>query len=169
MRIAPSAQKLIETLSLVPHPEGGYFRETYRSRESVAAEALPERFAGPRPHATAILFLLTPDTFSALHRVAADETYHHYLGGAVELALLYGDRRGETVRLGKDLLAGERVQHVVPHGAWQGSRVAAGAEYALLGCTVAPGFDFADFEMGDREALQRAYPAHRDLIEALTR
>lgn len=165
----PTAEQVIEELELVPHPEGGYFRELYRSDESLPPEGLPARYRGERAIATSILFLLTRDSYSALHRLASDEVYHLYLGGPLDLSVLHPSGETETVRLGQAVLRGERVQHVVPRGAWQGSHLVGDAPFALMGCTVAPGFDFADFEMGDRDELIRAHPGHADLIRALTR
>jgi len=153
-----SADEIIRLLRLAPHPEGGFYRETYASAESVAPVALPARYGGPRSFGTAIYYLLTPDTFSALHRVQTDELYHFYLGDPVELLQLLPDGAGRLVTLGANLRAGMLPQALVPRGAWQGSRLRAGGRYALLGTTVAPGFDFADFEFGDRAGLSAAYP-----------
>lgn len=165
----PTVEQLIAALDLEEHPEGGYFREVYRAGEVLEETALPERYRGPRACATSILFLITPESFSALHRLASDEIYHLYLGGPVDLSMLHPDGWAETVRLGQDVLAGERVQCTVPRGVWQGSRLLGDAPFALLGCTVAPGFDFADFEMADRDLLLRDHPDHAPLIERLTR
>lgn len=163
-----TAAEIIACLGLRPLPiEGGYYRETYRSGESLPASALP-RYPGARSLSTGIYYLLTPDTFSALHRLRSDEIYHFYLGDPVELLLLFSDGRGECRRLGIDLSSGERPQLVVPAGAWQGSRLAPGGSVALLGTTVAPGFELADFEAGSRSQLLAAYPDFRAEIEALT-
>lgn len=163
-----TAAEIIACLGLRPLPiEGGYYRETYRADESLPASALP-RYPGARALSTGIYYLLTPDTFSALHRLRSDELYHFYLGDPVELLLLFPDGRGERRRLGSDLRAGERPQLVVPAGAWQGSRLAPGGRVALLGTTVAPGFELADFEAGSRSLLLAAYPDFRAEIEALT-
>lgn len=165
-----SAPQVIKLLGLKPlRPEGGYFRETYRSRESLPARALPARYRGRRSPGTAIYFLLTPVTCSALHRVRSDEVYHFYAGDPVELLVLTPGKRGTVRVLGSDLAKGQRPQLVVPRGAWQGARLVAGGSWALLGTTVAPGFDYADFELGRRAALVRSWPAHIKLITALTR
>jgi predicted cupin superfamily sugar epimerase len=148
--------------------EGGYFAETYRAAETVGAECLPPRYAGARSFGTAIYYLLTPDTFSALHRLQSDEVYHFYLGAPVELLMLRPDGSGEVQILGSDLRRGQRPQLVVPRGVWQGSRLSAGGEFALMGTTMAPGWDPADFELGQREVLVAAYPHWRDWITALT-
>lgn len=164
-----TAAEIIACLGLRPLPiEGGYYRETYRAEESLDASALPPRYPGARALSTGIYYLLTPDTFSALHRLRSDEIYHFYLGDPVELLLLFPDGRGERRRLGSDLRIGERPQLVVPAGAWQGSRLAPGGSVALLGTTVAPGFELADFEAGSRSPLLAAYPDFRSEIEALT-
>lgn len=160
-----SAQALIDALHLQPHPkEGGYFRETYRSAETFTPGA---RYAGLRSHSTAIYYLLTPTTFSALHRLHSDEIFHFYLGGKVRMLQLWPDGRTVTHVLGSNLEEGEVVQLMVPRGVWQGSYLESG-DFALLGCTVAPGFDFADYQHGDREQLRAAYPREAALIERLT-
>ena len=165
-----SAAFLKEHLGLEPLPEeGGYFAETYRSPVSLAADCLPHTYADPRSLATAIYYLLTPDTFSALHRLPGDEVYHFYLGDPVELVLLRPDGQGEVVALGHDLAAGMQVQAVAPGGVWQGSRLVDGGRFALLGTTMAPGFAFDDFQLADRTALLSAYPAFAAHIRALTR
>lgn len=157
-------------LGLEPLPEeGGYFAETYRSPVVIPADGLPRLYTGSRSLATAIYYLLTPETFSALHRLPGDEIYHVYLGDPVDLLLLHPDGRGEVVTLGQDLEAGARLQAVAPGGAWQGSRLRDGGQFALLGTTMAPGFAFEDFRLGDREALRRAYPAFDEMIVKLTR
>ena len=168
----PTAAQLIEYLGLEPLTiEGGHFRQTYVAAESIAADALPKRYAAPRSFGTAIYYLLTsdPDSFSALHRLETDEIYHFYLGDAVEMLVLSPDGRGERVVLGPDVLAGQKLQFVVPRGVWQGSHVIAGGSYALMGTTMAPGFELADWSEGKRESLLREYPQYTGLIRALTR
>jgi predicted cupin superfamily sugar epimerase len=166
-----TAEQVIELLRLEPLPiEGGYYRVTYLAEETLGAATLPERYGGSRATGGAIYYLLHGDSFSALHRLLTDEIYHFYLGQPVEMLLLYPDGHDEVVRLGTDLAAGERVQMVVSRGAWQGSRLADSAGgFALLGTTMAPAYDQADFELGDREALIAAYPQRAELIRALTR
>ena len=159
-----TAQQWIERLGLVRHPEGGWYRETYRSNERVEAVALPPRFGGARTLGTAIYYLLRAGERSALHRIKSDEVWHHYAGDAVTLWLLEGPGDARRLRLGGD---GEP-QIVVPAGAWYGARIADGGDYALMGGTVAPGFDFADFELADRVSLLDGWPAHRAVIEDLT-
>ena len=169
-------EELKALLDLEPHPrEGGCFVRTWQSREVVPHAMLPARYTGPRLAGTAIYYLLEAYTFSEMHRLRSDEVFHFYLGGPVEMLQLLPDGTGRVVMLGHDLAAGMRPQVVVPQGVWQGSRLAArgGAPdeepFALIGCTVSPGFDFEDYESGDRAALVREYPEHRALIEALTR
>lgn len=167
-----TADWLVEHLGLEPLPgEGGYYRETYRGAEGIPQEGLPARYAGPRAFGTAILYLLTdaPDSFSALHRLPTDEVYHFYLGDPVEMLLLCPDGGSERVLLGPDLSGGQCVQFVVPAGAWQGSRVLPGGRYALLGTTMAPGFEFADYMGGVRGELLARYPDQAGLIRQLTR
>jgi hypothetical protein len=165
----PTVEELIVLFDLQPLPrEGGYYRETYRAADHLSAGALPSRYGRDKAAGTAIYYLLTPATFSALHRLPTDEVYHFYLGGPVEMLLL-ADRRGRTVLLGPDVLAGQQPQVVVPHGVWQGSRLIGVAPFALLGTTMAPAFDFADYEAGERAVLTAQYPAFADLIRHLTR
>jgi predicted cupin superfamily sugar epimerase len=163
-----TAAELIAALDLRPLPqEGGYFRETYRSADVLLPGALP-RYTSAKAAGTAIYYLLSPDTVSALHRLPTDEVFHFYLGGPVEMLQLLPDGSGRLLILGTDLAAGQRPQVVVPRGVWQGSRLLPGAPFALLGTTMAPGFDFSDYEPGSRAALTRDYPAFTDLIRCLT-
>ena len=165
----PTAQELIESLGLQPLPlEGGFFRETYRSSERLSAASLPSRYGRDKSLGTAIFYLLTPDTFSALHRLPTDEIFHFYLGSPVEMLQLYEDGRGRVVTLGSDLLAGQSPQLVVPAGVWQGSSLAPVGTLALLGTTMAPGFDFADYEPGNRGRLSAQYPEFAELINRLS-
>jgi len=164
----PSAQGLITQLELVRHPEGGWFRETYRSTESVSAQALPERFDGSRVLSTAIYFLLEEEEFSALHRIKSDEMWHFYAGSPLLIHAIFPDGRYSARRLGSDCAAGDLYQVVVSAGCWFGAELA-GKQFALVGCTVSPGFDFADFEMADRQQLSACYPQHAELIERLTK
>lgn len=167
-----TAARLIELLGLEPLPvEGGFFRQTWLSSEVIGAAALPSRYGRDKPAGTVIYYLLSdePDSFSALHRLPTDEVYHFYLGDPVELLMLHPDGRSESVVLGQDLLAGQRVQHNVPRGVWQGSRLRDGGSVALLGTSMAPGFDPADYEGGSREALSARYPHAAATIARLTR
>lgn len=164
------AQRIIEQLNLKPLPlEGGYFRETYRSEERIDAAALPPRYAGERSRCTAIYYLLTPDCFSALHRVKSDEIFHFYAGDPVRMLQLHPEGRGETLTLGGDLDAGHRPQVIVSRGVWQGCRLAPGGRVALMGTTVAPGFDYDDFELASRPSLFKQFPRFENEIRQLTR
>lgn len=159
-----NAATLIRELGLARHPEGGYFRETFRAE--ALPFALPER--GPRSASTAIYFLLEHPDFSAFHRVRSDEIWHFYAGSSLELHTLDPERGYELVMLGSSIERGERPQHVVRAGVLQAARLEAPG-FALCGCTVAPGFDFADFELPPRAELASRFPPHRELIERLTR
>ena len=160
---------LITKLKLQPHPEGGWYRETYRATESLPSNALPERFDGQRSHATAIYFLLNSESFSALHRIKSDEQWHFYSGSSLTVHVVHPDGRYAPIKLGQNLAQGETFQAVVPYGCWFGATVDSPDSYALVGCSVAPGFDFADFEMADRENLSKEFPHHTELIARLTR
>jgi hypothetical protein len=165
-----NAEQLKSLLNLVPLSfEGGYYAETYRSSEVISPGCLPDRYSSPRSVCTAIYYLLEPNTFSELHRVASDEIFHFYLGDPVEMLQLWPDGSAKRVLIGTDIGNGMAPQVVVPHGVWQGARLMAGGEFALLGCTVSPGFEYADYESGRRDVLSAAYPECRDLIGALTR
>jgi len=161
-----SAEEVIARLRLLPHPEGGSYAETFRA-EMLPFE-LPER--GSRSASTAIYFLLRAGDFSALHVVSSDEVWHHYLGDALELDCFDAAGAHRAVKLGSALGQGERPQHVVKRGELQAARVSAGPHgFALCGCTVAPGFDFADFRMPPRAELLEKLPQYRELVMALTR
>ncbi len=155
------AEEIIALLKLKPlEPEGGFYTETYRGQLH-----LP----GRRPASTAIYYLLTNETFSSMHRLSSDEIYHFYLGGTVEMILLHPGGTGEQIRLGTDLASGERPQVVVPAGVWQGARLVGHAEFALLGTTVAPGFEFVDYQPADAESLAHDFPAMAAQIRRLSR
>ncbi len=148
--------------------EGGFFTETYRSPERLPEGVTDSTQGAGRSLATAIYYLLTPETFSAMHRLPWDEIYHFYGGDPVELLQLSPDGSGKVSLIGGDLLAGMQPQMVVPRGTWQGSRLRRGGRYALMGTTMAPGFDPSDCEFGDRRTLLARYPALRTAILALT-
>lgn len=164
-----SVEELIESLKLQPHPEGGFYREIYRADEAVDAVALPSRYGAARCSSTSIYYLLTADTFSTMHTVKSDEMLHFYMGDPVEQLRLFPDGRSEVVILGQNIRSGQHIQSLAPRAVWQGSRLVPGGKYALLGCTVAPGFDFADYEEGECTPLTKAFPQHASLIYALTR
>lgn len=162
-----SADYWIKHLHLQPHPEGGYFRETYRSDEQITG--LPSRFSGPRSFSTAIYFLLEGPHFSALHRIKSDEVWHFYAGTAVIIYVINPQGILSVIRLGNNPDKGDVLQAVVKRGDWFGAMTVEATSYSLMGCTVAPGFDFADFEMGKKEELQGMFPQHTDTIVKLTR
>ena len=158
--------ELVAALGLAPHPERGFFVETYRS--SVAVDALTH--PGPRAAGTAIYFLITaaaPSTF--LHRLLSDEIFHLYEGGPLEILRLFSDGRSDVARLGLDFSSGERPQIVIPAGTWFGTALAPGVSHCLVGCTVAPGFDFADFELATGPELAALYPAQAQRIADMSR
>lgn len=161
--------KLIEQFGLQPHPEGGWYKETYRSRETIPANALPERFLGQRAFSTAIYFLLEQGNFSAFHRIQSDECWHFYTGDPLEVFIIFPNGNMQVITLGNDIENGQLFQYVVPAGCWFASRPAAKSAFCFVGCTVAPGFDFADFELADAAALTAVYPQHGQLIHELCR
>jgi uncharacterized protein len=160
--ILPTAEEVIAELGLEPHPlEGGFFRETYRTAQTMHAQE--------RALKTAIYYLLTPQSCSTMHRMPGDEIFHFYLGDPVTMLHLAPDGTGKVLAFGPDLLAGQRPQVLVPGGVWQGACLAEGGRLALLGTTMAPGFAYADYQTGDRAALAAQYPAFADMIAKLTR
>lgn len=167
---AITATELKSLLKLEPHPrEGGWFVQTWHAEETIPREVLPGRYSGPRAAGTAIYYLLEPDSFSEMHRLVSDEVFHFYLGDPVEMLQLGPDGTGCRIVLGNDLRAGMVVQTVAPKGVWQGSRLIPGGKLALLGCTVSPGFDYADYESGRRAELVRGWPDWQQMVEGLTR
>ncbi len=143
--------------------EGGLYYQSYVSDETFAEGALPGR-EGPHPYGSAILYLLEGEGYSRMHRLASDEIFHFYLGEPCEMLLLYPDGRGETVKLGPDILNGEQLQVLVPRGVWQGTRLAPGSAWALLGTTMAPGYTDRDYEDGDFAELSKRYPDYVDQL-----
>lgn len=158
----------IDRLRLAPHPEGGHYCQTYRSAEEIPAGALPSRYDGPRAFATAIYFLLEAGEVSALHRLRSDELWHFHAGGSLLIHAIAADGTLRTQRLGTDIERGDQWQACVTQGPWFGAELAPGAAFALMSCTVSPGFDYADFELARRAELIAEYPQHRALIERLT-
>jgi predicted cupin superfamily sugar epimerase len=163
------ARYWVEKLGLTAHPEGGHYRQTYRAELTIARAALPAGFGGSRPASTAIYFLLQGEDFSAFHRLQSDEVWHFYAGAPLVVHVIEPNKKCSRILLGRDLAAGQVLQAVVPAGCWFASHVADWSSFALVGCTVAPGFDFEDFEMGKRVELAARYPQHQELIERLTR
>ncbi len=162
-----TASDIIRKLGLRPHPEGGCYLETYRADETLPQSALAARYCGGRNISTAIYYLIEQGNFSALHRVKSDELFHFYLGSPVEILVIEEGGPARTAFLGNDIAAGQTPQFLVPKNAVQGLRVAEGGDFALLGATVAPGFDFADFELVEALGLIERYPQFSELIAAL--
>ena len=160
---------LVKELNLTPHPEGGFYKETYRSQELISTMELPDRYNGSRCFATAIYFLLVKDSFSAFHKIKSDETWHFYQGSPIEIFSITPDGKLNRQVLGINWQQNEVPQYTIPAGTWFASRVITGGVYGLAGCTVYPGFEFSDFEMADRKALQESFPMHSNIIAALTR
>ena len=163
----PTAEDWIRILGLVPHPEGGYYRETYRSEESVIGAALPSRFAGSRSISTAIYYLLKRGQVSAFHRLASDEIWHHYAGSGITIFRLDPAGAASETRIGPDPVRGEMPQVVIPAGSWFAARPDGAEGYSLVGCTTAPGFEFDDLEVAEPGQLAGEYPPHRRWIEGL--
>jgi uncharacterized protein len=165
-----TAEDVIRLLQLTPlELEGGYFRETYRSRWMISSEYLPEGVKGQRSIGTAIYYMVTPESFSTLHRLPGTEVFHFYLGNPVVMLQLHPDGETLSVTLGQDIAAGQQPQVVVRGGIWQGLRLAEGGQWALLGTTMSPGFDYADYETGVREELVAQYPEMAEKIREYTR
>ena len=155
----------IKHLNLQAHPEGGFYKETYRSEEIITTQSLPTRFEGQRNFSTAIYFLLRSQDRSVFHRIKSDELWHFYQGSTLSIYILT-DQGLQIQKLVTNLLQGESLQVMVPANCWFGARVEEKETYALCGCTVAPGFDFKDFEMAGREELLRQYPGwEKEIIE----
>jgi predicted cupin superfamily sugar epimerase len=166
--MSQNASFYINHLSLQPHPEGGFFKETYRAGESIPASALPAHFNGDRSFSTAIYYLLQQADFSAFHRIKSDECWHFYAGETLLIHII-ANNQYSCIKLGSNIDVGETFQYVVPAGAWFASEPAANSRFSLVGCTVAPGFDFADFEMADKQNLLEAYSQFSDIIARLCR
>ncbi len=164
-----SIESIIGHLELQPHPEGGYFKETYRSNGSIPSDVLGNTYSGPRNHATSIYFLLTQGNFSAFHRIVQDEQWHFYDGATLWLHTISPEGEYKKIAIGNNLAEGEVPQFTVPGGYWFGAEVKEGGAFSLLGCTVAPGFDFDDFEMPPRDTLLQLFPQHETIIHKLTR
>ncbi|HPE56166.1 MAG TPA: cupin domain-containing protein [Bacteroidales bacterium] len=162
-----SAEYWIQHLKLKKHPEGGYFKEVYRSNEVINIKGLPDRYTSFRNISTSIYFLLKSDEFSAFHRLKSDETWHFYLGSSLVLYII--DHSGKMRKLVLGNQPGDsNLQFTIPRGYWFAAKVESPGSYALMGCTVAPGFDFEDFELGKRSELITRYPQYKSLIDELT-
>lgn len=161
--------KLAKLLDLAPHPEGGFFKEVFRSKATISKSELGSDFSGDRNVVTNIYFLLTSENFSAFHRIKQDELWHFFEGSGITVHCIDANGLYSKIKLGNSLEEGEVYQSVVPAGCWFASEVSEPDSYALVGCTVAPGFDFDDFELADRKKLIAAFPQHSSIIENLTR
>ena len=160
--------EIIRLFELKPHPEGGFFKETYRSDEKFPAHALPSRYHSDRYLYTAIYYLLTEESFSVMHRIQTDELLHFYLGDPVYILQLHPDGHAETKIMGNNIASGHSPQCLIPRGIWQGARLVEGGRFALMGTTTTPGFDFEDFEIGESQKLKQLYPDQRHVIERFT-
>lgn len=167
--VSLSAADYVSALKLEPHPEGGFYSRTYVSDEQIPATALPARFGANRFISTAIYFLLEGKDYSAFHRIKSDELWHFYTGDDLHIYVIHPDGRGEVLLLGNDLANGYGFQQVVQAGCWFASKPANENSFSLVGCTVAPGFDFADFEMANQEELLLQYPQHGEWVKHLCR
>ena len=163
----PTVSTLVKRFDLKPHPEGGFYSESYRSAETIPHKGLPDRFTGDRYYSSAIYFLLENGNFSAFHRIKSDECWHFYSGDPLWIHVLYPDGTCKTITLGNTEEA--VYQFIVPAGCWFASETAPGGNFSLVGCTVAPAFDFADFELANAEELIHDFPNHKDLIQRLCR
>ena len=161
--------RIVTQLGLEAHPEGGFFKETYRSQGKIRSTALPIAYQGDRNYATCIYFLLTSDNFSAFHKIKQDEVWHFYAGSPISIHVISKEGTYEKHTIGADLENGLLPQLVVQGGDWFASEVEEPATYALAGCTVSPGFDFADFDLADRNKLTLEYPEFSAVIKRLTR
>lgn len=163
-----TAEKIIELYGMEPLPfEGGYYVETYRTAEKVQKAHLPPGYPSGRNFCSEILYLLTAETCSRLHRVRSDEIFHFYMGDSVKMLNLFADGTKRVINLGTDILNGQQVQVIVPKGTWQGALIEAPGKFALMGCTVAPAFEFEDFEIGEKQKILDQYPDQHELIEKL--
>jgi len=162
-----SIEKLIQKFQLTKHPEGGFFKELYRSEGVIPGSVLGKEFSGDRNFATSIYFLLTSENFSAFHRIRQDEIWNFYSGSNIFIHSIDPIGNYQKIELG---MKGDAVpQYVIPRGCWFASSVKELNSYGFAGCTVAPGFDFKDFELANRNELCAEFPQHRDIISRLTR
>jgi predicted cupin superfamily sugar epimerase len=164
-----TADQLVQKYTMLPHPEGGYYKETYRCIQTIPQQVLSRKFAGERNISTAIYFLLEQGNFSAFHKIKSDECWHFYTGGSMNVYVIHINGNLETIKLGNDISHAQTFQHVVPSGCWFASEPAAGSTFSFVGCTVAPGFDFDDFELAKAADLIKVYPQHKYLINRLCR
>lgn len=162
------AEYWIEKLKLLPHPEGGYYKETYRSEEIINRDHLPQRFIGHRNISTSIYYLLQNGQFSKLHRIKSDEIWHFYDGCGLIIYSIDNNGKLTKNKLGINIEEGESPQILIKAGDWFGAKVSKPDSYCLAGCTVSPGFHFEDFEMGNREELTKLFPEYLSIINDFT-
>ncbi len=164
-----TAKDLIDQFQMLPHPEGGWYKENYRSAEQISANDLPERFSESRPISTAIYFLMEQGNFSAFHKIKSDECWHFYAGQTLLIYIIDNNGTLEIVKLGNNIDNEACFQFVVPANCWFASRPANESLFSFVGCTVAPGFDFNDFKLAKATELIELYPNHTDIIKSLCR
>ncbi|MHB1375804.1 MAG: cupin domain-containing protein [Candidatus Humimicrobiaceae bacterium] len=167
MKNSDLIEKIIQKFNLTSlEDEGGYFTETYRSEEIISKEHLPPGYKSSRNFSTSILYLITPDNFSSLHKVASDEMFHFYLGDQVIMLNLFEGGKGQIIKMGSNIFSGEQIQYLVPKNTWQGAKLAKGGKFALLGTTVSPGFEFEDFMQAKtyKNEILNKYPDFASLI-----
>ena len=162
------AQYWIDHLHLSKHPEGGYFKEVYRANEFVHKKSLPNRYTSFRSFSTSIYFLLQSHEFSAFHRLKSDEIWHYYVGEVITIFAISPGGNLTKTYLGNNPEKGERFQLLIPRGFWFTACVNVSESFSLVGCTVSPGFDFEDFELGKRKELEKRFPQHKELIRKYT-
>lgn len=163
-----NAKYWINKLGLVKHPEGGYYKEIYRSEEVIPLEALPDRYADKRNVSTSIYFMLDKEQVSHFHKIQSDEIWHFYYGHSLQIHMIDETGNYTVQKLGRNIDDGEVLQFVIPKGTWFAAEVINKNSFALIGCTVAPGFDFADFELANRGELVGKFPTHKAIIDSLT-
>lgn len=161
--------QLVQKYTMLPHPEGGFYKETYRCTQTIPQQILSRKFSGERNISTAIYFLLEQGNFSAFHKIKSDECWHFYAGSAMNVYVIHINGHLETIKLGNDITQAQTFQHVVPSGCWFASEPATGSAFSFVGCTVAPGFDFDDFELAKAAELIKVYPQHKNIINRLCR
>jgi len=163
------AVALIQELQLQPHPEGGWFREVYRSDETLRVEALPERYNKDHNYSTSIYFLLESHDFSAFHRIRSDETWHFYKGSPLVILIISPDGVLKEITMGNTLYEGQTLQYTIMRNCWFAALLMDENSFSLVGCTVSPGFEFEDFELGRCEKLTELFPLQAEVIRKLTR
>lgn len=163
------ARDYVKELGLEPHPEGGYFKEMYRAEGQIPKSVLPDAFKGDRNYATSIFYMLEGEQISTFHRIQSDELWHFYAGTALTVHMIDSKGNASSKTLGPRINQGEELLFYVPAGVWFASEVIDKTSFCLAGCTVAPGFDFEDFEMARRVQLLKEFPEHQELITRLTR